>query len=344
VLPSRFELQAAELEALLREQGFGAAAFVPSTGLPPAFSRHPEIAALGEGTFLITALSCHREEPEDLSEPGDPHALIAPFARRNYYAEAVVRLKSVVRALRDSCGFSKQALRIFCNSRLPEKALAVLSGLGSYGKNTLILIPGMGSLFVIAGLFVPATVIGNSSPRLTTDQAGAADPRFSLCGSCRACQDACPADALSEAGRLDDSRCLQALCTEPLQFSESHRRAWAFRLYGCQSCQDVCPYNRNPGAETATRRGELGPSLSLKHLLSLSPEQFKECIRGSALARSWIPPRTLLRNALLAAGNRRDPVLRDLVAGHVSSLDPLVAQAAAWALTRIGDAAPGAQT
>ena len=347
--PSKIELQAEELEALIREQGFPKAAFVRSSDLPQSVSRHPQIAALGEGTFLMTALSCYREEAEDLSGSGDPHGLIAPFARRNYYAEAVARMKGVVRALYKTCGFSKQALRIFCNSPLPEKALAVLSGLGSYGKNTLILIPGMGSLFVIAGLFVPASVVGfpgpgslQSNKHAGTVQEADAYPRFPLCGDCRACQNACPVDALDEAGHLDESRCLQALCTKPLHFSEAARRAWAFRLYGCQSCQDVCPHNRDLSAGTTTRRGELGPSLSLRYLLCLSSERFKEHIRGSALARSWIPPRTLLRNTLLAAGNRRDPVLLEAVTRHCSNPDPLVAEAAEWAARRIADARDGA--
>jgi epoxyqueuosine reductase len=343
VLAPKIELQAGELEGLIRRQGLPKLAFVPSAELPLSVSRHPQIAALGEGTYLITALSCYREEAEDLSEPGDPHVLIAPFARRNYYAEAVARLKGVVRVLCQRHGFSRQALRIFCNSPLPEKALAVLSGLGSYGKNTLILIPGMGSLFVIAGLFIPAKVTGIPEP--SRRPAGGytaalwrdtAELRFPLCGDCRSCQDACPVGALDEAGRLDESRCLQALCTEARPFSEQARRAWAYRFYGCQSCQDVCPYNRGLETQTVVQRGELGPSLSLKHLLCLPAEQFRETLRGSTLARSWIQPRTLLRNALVAAGNRRDPILLDAVAAHRASPDPLVAQAAAWALGSIG--------
>jgi epoxyqueuosine reductase len=345
VFSPKIELQAGELEDLIREQGFSRAAFLRSADIPRDLARHPQIAALGEGTYLLTTLSCYREEAEDLSEPGDPHALIAPFARRNYYGEAVTRMKRVVRTICEDHGFSKQELRIFSNSPLPEKALAVLSGLGCYGKNTLILIPGMGSLFVIAGLFVPAAVAG--IPKMEPLPAGACTPAgreaagnapFPLCGSCRACQNACPAGALEKAGRLDESRCLQALCTEPRPFSENSRRAWAFRLYGCQSCQDVCPHNRDLEVQTATRRGELGPSISLRRLLSLSPEQLREFLRASALARSWIPPRTLLRNALLAAGNRRDPTLLEAVAHRCSDPDPLVAQAAAWAVARIKDA------
>jgi epoxyqueuosine reductase len=325
VCPSRIELQAEELESQLRARGFLKTAFQPSADLPPSVGRQPQVAALGEGTFLMTALSCYREEADDLSEPGDPHALIAPFARRNYYAAAVARLKGVVRALQATHGLGRQAMRIFCNSPLPEKALAVLSGLGSRGKNTLILAPGMGSLFIIAGVFLPAKVVGVAETR------PAAAAPFPLCGECRACQDACPVGALARAGRLDERRCLQALCTEPREFSEASRRAWGFRFYGCQNCQDVCPHNRDLEEGADIRRGELGPSLSLKAVLSLSPPRLKEYLRPSALARSWIPPRTLLRNALIAAGNRRDPVLREPVARHRSNPDPLLASAAAWA-------------
>jgi epoxyqueuosine reductase len=338
--------QAAEFEELIRKQGFSKVAFVRSKELPQAVARHPEIVNLGEGTFLLTALSCHREEPEDLSVRGDPHGLIAPFARRNYYAEGVARLQSIVRTLRKTYGLSKRSMRIFSNSRLPEKALAVASGLGSYGKNTLILIPGLGSLFVIAGLFIPVTMEGIlPSPLVVATipahrSESAATEQFPLCGSCRSCQNACPVDALGEAGRLDENRCLQALCTQPTPLSEASRRAWAFRFYGCQSCQDICPHNRslNPGPEI--HRGELGPSVALKHLLGLSTEQIKRYLRGSTLSRSWIPPRTLLRNALIAAGNHQDSVVRDQVVHHCSNSDPLVARAAAWALGRIEDALP----
>jgi epoxyqueuosine reductase len=328
---------AQELEELLHQQGFQRIAVVSGRTLPKEIAHHPQIVGLGEGSFVLAGLSCYREEPEDLSEPGEPHALIAPFARRNYYAEAVQRLKIVVRSLCGRYGLSKRGFRIFCNSRLPEKALALASGLGSFGKNCLILAPELGSVFLIAGLFVPLPVEGSAA---AATQEGSADS-FPLCGPCRACQDSCPVDALRHAGRLDHRRCLQALCTEPIPFSEGGRLAWKYRLYGCQVCQEVCPYNKTLSVETYTHRGEIGASLPLRRLLSLDGEEIKVFFHGSTLDRSWIPAQSILRNALLAAGNRRDPALSDLVCRYRSSPDPLVAHAAAWAAARIEGAVPG---
>jgi epoxyqueuosine reductase len=323
------ELSVEELTRLSREQGFHKIAFVLSKDLPDSIARHPLIRELGRGSYLLVALSCYRLEDEDASTPGDPHALIAGFARRNYYREAVLRLKRIVRQLGETKSLSKRSVRIFCNSPLPEKPLAVVSGLGGYGRNSLILIPGLGSQFVIAGLFLPVKVTG-------IGRVPDSDSSFSLCAACQACREACPVNALSEEGRLDESRCLQALCTETVPFSEASRRAWGYRFYGCQSCQDVCPYNGKLSLTTPTELGELGASISLKKLLSFSPRELKSFLQGSALSMSWIPVRALLRNALIAAGNRGEKVLASAVERHLGSEDALLREAASWAAARIG--------
>jgi epoxyqueuosine reductase len=330
----------AELQDWCAQEGFRRIAVVPSRGLPPTLSSHPEIAALGAGTYLLAGLSCFRREPEDLSGPGDPHGLIAPFARRNYYREAVLRLRRVAERLAGAAGLERKVLRIFCNSRLPEKPLAVAAGLGAYGRNALVIAPGLGSLFVIAGMFVPAGLAGIEGGRAKLADDGPEGRRAEggrLCGSCTACQAACPVDALAEAGRLDESRCLQAQAGREGDLPEELARAWGYRLYGCQVCQEVCPFNRQLEHQTPTRLGELGPSLSLRRVLGQSAEELAQRVRGTALGMSWISKRALQRNALLAVGHRGrsagtlDPALRVLLADYRRHRDPALARAAAWA-------------
>jgi epoxyqueuosine reductase QueG len=82
---------------------------------------------------------------------------------------------------------------------------------------------------------------------------------------------------------------------------------WGRRLYGCQECQAVCPHNRVLTEEARPAEGELGPSVSLKRVLSLDAAGLKEWFRGSAMGMSWVAGNALLRNALISAGNRGDP-------------------------------------
>jgi epoxyqueuosine reductase len=356
------------LAAWCTEAGFAASAFLRTESLPGALRRHPEVASLGRGTFVLVALSCHRREPEDLSAPGDPHGLIAPFARRNYYREAVLRLRQVARLLGAATGLARRELRLFSNSRLPEKPLAAAAGLGSYGRNGLILSPPLGSLFVIAGMFLPlppeedagaAAWLPRRRGRLERSGAAGSPGRpgragsagglggpggpAALCGSCRACQEACPVGALSRVGRLDTSRCLQALAGRAVELPAAAREAWGFRLYGCQVCQEVCPWNRGLSREAPAACGELGPSLSLRRVLERDPEELARAWRPTALGMPWIDKRALLRNALVAAGHRGDPALRESLQAWAQRPDPLLRGAALWALERLGARHEGTQ-
>jgi epoxyqueuosine reductase len=300
---------------------------------------HPELLALGEGCYLMTALSCHRREPADLSAPGDPHSLIAPFARRDYYREAVGRLKVVVRTVSERAGIDRRRARIFCNSRLPEKPLAAASGLGFMGKNCLMIVPGLGSLFVIAGVFLSLQAEGadgaDPSPRAVPPPVGAHPDIGAGCGACRACQDACPVGALARAGRLDEDRCLQGLAATPAAFPDQIREAWGTRLYGCQSCQEVCPYNRGLREESETALGELGPSLSIRRLLRLGDSGLKGLLHGTSMGMSWIQARALLRNALVAAGNSADAAILADLQPYRDGADPLLCEAAEWSARRL---------
>jgi epoxyqueuosine reductase len=312
------------ITAAAAARGFQRTRWVHASKLPEPVRRHPEISALGQGSYLLAALSCFRSEPDDRSSPGDPHALLAPFARRNYYREAVRRLKRVAAQAAAGPALSRSGLRIFANSRLPEKALAAAAGLGFLGANSLLIAPELGSLLVIAGLFVPDD-LGTDPPL-----AGGQEPG-SRCGSCRACREACPVAALPGPGRLDPSRCLQALATHTSAWPAGAREAWSARLYGCQVCQEVCPFNRGLSRETVTELGALGPSVPLARLLAPAEASLKDLLRGTVLDMSWIPEEALLRNSLLAAGHRRDPAVLEMVRACGLASSPVVREAAAWA-------------
>jgi epoxyqueuosine reductase len=320
----------AQLAAAVTDQGFQRVRWLRAADLPPSVREHPALAALGDGLYLLAALSCHREESDDLSAPGDPHALVAPFARRNYYREAVVRLKRVF------AGLGLQP-RLFSNSRLPEKPLAAACGLGFIGSHSLVIAPDLGSAFLIAGAFLPASRVPASALEQASDpplpgglEAGAG------CGQCRACIQACPVGAITAPGVVDPERCLPSLSTRLAPWPTEAREAWGFRLYGCQSCQDACPHNRSLRRQTPTTRGEIGPSVPLRRLLFGGEEGVREMFRGTALGMAWIRPAALLRNGLLAAGRRGDRDVLEAVRARRQDPVGAVRQAAAWAEERLG--------
>lgn len=283
---------------------------------------------LTKGSFIISALSCYREEPSDLSKKGEPHGLIAPFARRNYYGEAAARMKVVFRRIRTETGLRKRDGRIFCNSRLFEKPLAQMSGLGFYGKNSLIICPDLGSNFIIAGLYIPIKLESDKIPAKWNILG-------EMCGNCTACLDACPVDALVKPGVLNEKKCLQYKASRYMHFSENEKRAWGFKLYGCQICQDVCPYNKNINAEISTERGDIGPSISLKSILDMEPEEIKRIFKNTQMGLSWVSARAIIRNAIIACGNRKDPAMLSYLEKYISSQDEVLKESAEWAVKKI---------
>lgn len=278
---------------------------------------------------LVCCLSCAPSEPDDLSTPGDPHALVAPFARANYYRTAMGMLRAFARRLEEVHGIPRASLRLFSNSRIPEKPLLVSSGLAAYGRNGLALVPGLGSLFVIGGAVIPLP-----SAELCPEPAA---PRVGdLCGSCTRCIAACPVGAIEKPGVVNPGRCLQGSAGSAMPLESRIMELWGARLYGCQECQAVCPHNRGLTEKARPRTGDLGPSVSIRKILSLDPSStLKEWFRGTAMGMSWVSGEALLRNALIAAGNRGDPSVRADVERFTASSEPMLRRTAAWALERM---------
>ena len=336
--------------AAARAAGFPAAGIVDPRLLGPWAGRLRELRASGfldqeslaglewdwvlqpadwasRATVLVCCLSCAPSGPDDLSTPGDPHALIAPFARAHHYRMAVRMLGNVARRIEEDLGLERGAVRLFSNSRIPEKPLLVASGIAAYGRNGLAIAPGLGSLFVIAGAVIPvATDMILESPRTA-----AARP----CGSCTRCMDSCPVGAIAADGRVDPTRCMQAMAGIPSELPPEVMRAWGARLYGCQDCQSVCPQNRAVAPAGALSGGEPGPSVSIRMLLAQDAETIKRWFRGTAMGMSWISGEALLRNALIAAGNSGDTSLEVDIARFLSAANPMLQRTARWALERL---------
>lgn len=204
---------------------------------------------------------------------------------------------------------------------LLEREFAQLAGLGWIGKNTLLLNKRLGSWFFLAALLTDA--------ELDYDEPFTADH----CGTCRACLDACPTQAFVAPYVLDSRRCLSYLTIElrgpiPLDL----RAGVGDWLFGCDVCQDVCPWNHRVAAvETPTFQpaSAMNP-VDLLGLFELDDESFRRRFRHTPL---WRPKRRgLLRNAAIILGNQRCPEARPALLRGLTDHEPLVREACAWAL------------
>ncbi len=203
-----------------------------------------------------------------------------------------------------------------------ERALGQRAGLGWIGKNTSLIHPRQGSYSFLGELLLSLDL--GPDPPFTSDH----------CGRCTACLDACPPGALAAPRTVDARRCISYLTIEHQgAIPTSLRALLGDRVFGCDACQEVCPWNRrfaHPTSEPAFAARQ--PTLNLVEVLSLDEDAFRARFRHTPL---WRARRAgLLRNAAVAAGNLRDPVLLPVLKAAGSDPELLVRQHAAWAVRR----------
>lgn len=255
--------------------------------------------------------------------PGE--ASISRYAwGRDYHDVLRTQLKALAKELQTQWP-DIRSRAVVDSAPLMERDYARLAGLGWFGKNTLLLNRGLGSWFFLGGLLVDA--------ELEYDQPFESDH----CGSCTRCLDACPTDAFTGPYELDPRRCISYLTIEHKSpISEELRPDMESWVFGCDVCQDVCPWNsKSPlGASEFTPLPGSEP-LSLLSLLSLTEAEFRDRFRGTPL---WRTGRSrLLRNAAIVAGNQRAIAAQEILQVLTRDPDPLVGEAASWALAKIGD-------
>ncbi|HEY7067847.1 MAG TPA: tRNA epoxyqueuosine(34) reductase QueG [Chloroflexota bacterium] len=256
---------------------------------------------------------------------------IARYARgRDYHDVLKSRLWALVRFLEAQCG-RPVAARVFVDDGpCPDRAVAQRAGLGFFGKNTNLLTRTHGS-YVLLGAALTDVPLPPDSPAMAD------------CGSCTLCLDACPTGALPAPCVVDSARCISYLTIEhrgPLP--EVLRPLVGDHLFGCDVCQEVCPWNRlaAPTREPAfAPEAGAGAALDPAAVLALDEPGYRERFRGSPLKRA--KRQGLRRNAALVLGTRHDAAAWTALSAARDDPDPVVAEQAAWSLARLEADQPG---
>jgi epoxyqueuosine reductase len=274
-------------------------------------------------SLIAVGLQYDTPYPYSTEAPSD-RGWIARYAWGDDYHDVMKKmLEGVVEDLRQEAG-PFTARTYVDTGPVVERAYAAAAGLGAWGKNTCLLHPEHGSWFFLG--------------EAVTDLDLPADaPRRDLCGSCTACLDACPTGALPAPYVLDARRCISYLTIEVKGALPEERRPDLGRhVFGCDICQDVCPWNRRRrqrgGPAFAPRAGLEAPDLG--DLASLDDAAFRERFRRSPVKRAR--RRGLLRNVAVALGNSGDASRRPILETLAKDEDPLVREHALWALRRLG--------
>ncbi|MBI4048926.1 MAG: tRNA epoxyqueuosine(34) reductase QueG [Devosia nanyangense] len=249
---------------------------------------------------------------------------ISVYARNRDYHDIIKgRLKEVAGLLSRRTGAE---VKVFVDTApVMEKPLAQAAGLGWQGKHTVLVSRQFGSWLFLGAIF-------------TSAELPVSEPMAESCGSCRRCLDICPTNAFPAPFQLDARRCLAYLNIEhkgpiPAEF----RKAMGNRIYGCDDCLAVCPWNKFASetreAKLFAREDLREPPLS--ELLALDDAGFRALFAGSPIKR--IGHGRFLRNVLIAAGNSGDAALLPAVEARLGDGDPLLRGAAVWALAQLAD-------
>ena len=258
---------------------------------------------------------------------------VARYARnRDYHSIIKARLRELADRVAELVGRPVASRPCVDTAPVLERELAERAGLGFVGKNTLLIAPGLGSYFLLGEVILDVDL-----------EPTAVDEPRSRCGACTACLEACPTGAFVGPHVLDARRCISYLTIEHRgPIPRELRPALGTRIFGCDVCQEVCPFNAaapartapDPGLALTTRAAERSAP-DLVRTLGLGAAQMRQLVRGTPLRRAG--REGLLRNVCVALGNAGDPAaIPALARALAADRSPLVRGHAAWALGRLG--------
>ena len=280
-------------------------------------------------SVIVCAINYNTAQPNSTERDDSDRGWISRYAwsDSDYHDSVMRRLRVVEQRLADAANpYELTALQTRCyvdTGPVVERVYAKYAGAGWIGKNTCIINQKLGS-WMFLGVIL-------SSLELTADL-----PAPDRCGSCTRCIDACPTDALIAPYQLDSNRCISYLTIEKRgAIADDLRGGMGRHLFGCDICQDVCPWNRKAPATTAAEfqpREEL-VNPALDWLAEISAEDFREKFRGSPLRRT--KRKGLRRNAVIAMGNSGDRRFLPALERLKTDNDTVLAASAKWAADKL---------
>ncbi len=286
----------------------------------PDRSTDPGRAVAGARSIVVGAADYRLEPPVGAAGSG-PWAAVARYAWIDHYAALRSALWEIAHYLRDH---GWKAVAFADDNSVVDREVAWAAGLGWFGKNANLLVPGAGSWFVLGCVITDAELEPSAAP--------VADG----CGPCRRCLTGCPTAAIPEPGVIDANRCLAWLLQRPGIFPREFRAALGDRLYGCDECQEVCPPNIRLGPARAAPAGTCHQVEVLEVLTATDAELIERHGRWYLHNRE---ARWLRRNALIVLGNTgsgTDPAVVEQLRRSLVDPDPMIRAHAVWAADRLG--------
>ena len=285
---------------------------------------HPGQVLPGARSVLCVGMN-YDQEPGDHPVNGPRRGKISRYARGDDYHDMMsARLKRLLEWIQVREPRAKGRIYVDTGPVL-ERDFAARAGMGWFGKHTNLIHKRRGSWFFLGEILLTIPLVYDR-------------PVADHCGTCTLCMDACPTDAIPQPYVLDSNRCISYLTIELKgSIPRAYREKVGNWIYGCDICQEVCPWNRKHAAPTTepalkARDGLDAPDLS--ELLAMDQAAFSRRFRGSPIKRA--KRRGLLRNAAVALGNRGTADDIPALSAALSDPEPLVRGHAAWALGRIG--------
>jgi len=286
-------------------------------------------------SVIVCAINYNTAHPYSTQTSDPTRGWISRYAwsREDYHESVMLRLRSVEAQLYtlhggpvDQQPMTGDYLQTRCyvdTGPIIERVFAKYAGVGWIGKNTCIINQRLGSWLFLGAIL--------TSLELAPDL-----PAPDRCGTCTRCIAACPTQAITAPGQLDARLCISYLTIEKRgEIPENLRKGLGRHVFGCDICQDVCPWNRRAPAtgapEFQPREGLVNPALDW--LAEMKPEQFREVFHSSPIRRAKLSG--LRRNAVIAMGNSGDPKFLSTLDTLTNDADPIVAHHARWALQRL---------